>query len=83
MKLRASDGTHVATVTVGANPVGVVFDGANIWVSNSGSDNVTKIRVSSGKIFGPFAVGSIPQLMAFDGANIWVTNFGGNTVQKQ
>jgi DNA-binding beta-propeller fold protein YncE len=33
-KLRASDGTVLGTFAVGSNPVGVAFDGANIWVGN-------------------------------------------------
>lgn len=68
---------------VGSGPVGVAFDGANIWVANNGSNNVTKLRASDGAVLGTFAVGTSPLGIAFDGANIWVTNAGSNTVSKR
>ena len=40
-KLRASDGAHLGTIPVGDGPAGVAFDGANIWVADSGSDAVS------------------------------------------
>ncbi len=64
------------------NPFGVAFDGANIWVTSFGSDNVAKLRASDGATLGTFAVGSLPDAVAFDGANIWVANELSNTVSK-
>ncbi|MBK6749070.1 MAG: hypothetical protein IPG67_03440 [Acidobacteria bacterium] len=69
-------------VTVGTSPQDVTFDGANIWVTNQGSNNLTKLRASDGAVQGTFAVGSNPYGIAFDGANIWVANQGGNNVTK-
>src|SRR5437016_1620158 len=54
---------------VGKSPYGVAFDGANIWVANQSSNNVTKLRASDGVVLGTFAVGSGPSGVAFDGAN--------------
>ncbi len=71
-----------ATFGVGANPRGVAFDGANIWVSNHGSSNVTKLRASDGTNLGTFNVGASPQGVAFDGANVWVAIYGTNSVTK-
>jgi DNA-binding beta-propeller fold protein YncE len=34
-KPKASDGTLLGTFNVGTNPLGVAFDGANIWVANA------------------------------------------------
>jgi DNA-binding beta-propeller fold protein YncE len=42
-KLRASDGTVLGTFAVGSFPVGVAFDGANIWVASSGRNTVSKL----------------------------------------
>jgi hypothetical protein len=63
----------------GANPFGVAFDGANIWVTNNGSNTVTKLRASDGACVGTctfrvtgFAASANPLRVAFDGANIWV-----------
>ena len=43
LKLRASDGAVLGTFPVGSNPVGMVFDGANIWVASSGGPGVWKL----------------------------------------
>ncbi|MGA9496569.1 MAG: hypothetical protein WBV41_11970, partial [Terriglobales bacterium] len=57
------------------------FDGANMWVANHGSNNVTKLS-STGKVLGTFIVGSSPWAVGFDGAHIWVGNQEGDTVSK-
>jgi len=36
-KLRASTGAALGTFSVGKAPLGVAFDGANMWVVNSGA----------------------------------------------
>jgi hypothetical protein len=38
------DRAKPVTVTVGSSPLGVAFDGTNIWVANVGSNNVSKIN---------------------------------------
>ena len=67
---------------VGTSPRHLAFDGANIWVANAASDNVTKLRASDGANLGTFAVCCGPQGVAFDGANIWVTGAANNAVTK-
>ena len=67
---------------VDPSPSGTAFDGANLWVSTSGNNRVTKLRVSDGNIRGTFVVGSSPEGVAFDGANIWVANSGSSNVTK-
>src|SRR5664280_1893628 len=67
---------------VGTSPIGVAFDGANIWVANSGSSTVTKLQANTGAVVGTFQVGAGPVGVAFDGANIWVANFDDSTVTK-
>ena len=66
---------------VGNIPIGIAFDGANIWVTNGGN-SVSKLRASDGKTLGTFTVGNYPIGVAFDGANIWVSNFDGHSVCK-
>jgi YVTN family beta-propeller protein len=61
----------------------VAFDGTNIWVTNLGSNTVSKLRASDGANLGTVAVGLGPQFIAFDGAHIWVTNFSSNTVSER
>ncbi len=95
-KLRASDGVEAAgsPFAVGNQSHSgstsrrgtsfVTFDGANIWVTNSLDNNVSKLRASDGveAAGSPFAVGNSPFGVAFDGANIWVTNAVGDSVSK-
>jgi YVTN family beta-propeller protein len=79
---QASDGTPLGTFAAGRSPGGIAFDGANIWVANSGSNDVTKLNAYDGTVIGTFAVGVEPNGVAFDGASIWVTNLNSNTVSK-
>lgn len=72
--LKWYEANQAATFAVGDGPRAVAFDGANIWVSNSLSNNVTKLRANDGDVLGTFPVGSNPVGLAFDGANIWVAN---------
>jgi hypothetical protein len=71
----------------GTYPVGVAFDGTNIWVTNGGNgsgNTVTVLNASTGKptSFSPVAVGTNPQGIAFDGTNIWVANtYSGNVTE--
>lgn len=73
---------NVATYAVGLQPWGVVSDGANIWVTNSGGVSVTKIAEATGAQVGIYPVQATPNGVAFDGTNIWVANNGSNTVTK-
>ena len=78
----------ITTYGVGTQPVAVCSDGTNIWVSNSGSNNVTKIRISDDSVLGTYNVVSTasypigPQGICFDGKNIWVANDSSSNVNK-
>lgn len=65
---------------VGTDPLLLVSDGSNMWVSNNGSNTVSKVQQSTGTVLSTVAVGSHPEGVAFDGTNIWVANYGSNTV---
>jgi hypothetical protein len=96
-KLNASGGGYIGTYAVGSDidplpplggtyyhycPYGICFDGANIWVTNSGNNTVSKLRASDGSLVGNYDVGESPSGICFDGANIWVANPGSATVSK-
>ena len=68
--------------SVGGLPQGVLFDGLNVWVTNSADGTVSKLRASDGLTLGTFAVGGSPHGIAFDGVNIWVANTTDNTLTK-
>ena len=67
---------------VGTGPIGVVFDGTNIWAANYIGGTVTKLLASTGATMGTYPVAAGPSGVVFDGANIWVSNNSGNTVTK-
>ena len=58
---------------VGSQPIGIAFDGANIWVANSSDNSVSKLRAKDGTSLGKFAYPGSPYGVAFDGKNIWVS----------
>jgi len=60
----------------------VAFDGANIWVTNTGNNTITELRASDGVILGTFRTGNFPIDAAFDGANIWTANENNGNVSK-
>jgi YVTN family beta-propeller protein len=70
----------VGVINVGTDPLSMVSDGANMWVSNNGSNNVSKVQQSTGTVLATVTVGKQPEGLAYDGTNIWVANYGSNTV---
>ena len=80
-KLQASDGANLGTFAVD-KPMGIAFDGANIWVTNQLTNSVVRLRAKDGKSPKSFAVGTNPTGLAFDGVYIWVANQGDTTVTK-
>jgi DNA-binding beta-propeller fold protein YncE len=85
-KMRASDGQDVGVFSVGPGTGGILFDGANIWVTVVGDGlhkgTLVKMRPSDGAVLGTSQTGFSPWSLAFDGANVWVTNLGGANVTK-
>jgi hypothetical protein len=72
----------VNTVTAGFNsPTGMLFDGANIWVTDRGPipGNLLKLD-SNGNIIQTVPVGDTPGFPVFDGTNIWVPNHTSNSI---
>ena len=70
----------VTTVTTGlAVPTGALFDGTNVWVTDSGPGTLLRLN-SSGAVLQTVTVGSAPRAAVFDGANIWVPNASSNSV---
>ena len=63
-----------AEFSVGQQPAGAAFDGANMWIANNQSGSVTKLRAADGAVLGTFEVGGTPSWITFDGANMWVNN---------
>jgi hypothetical protein len=75
-KLRSSDGVVLGTFPAGIFPAEMVFDGANIWVTNQNSTQLVELRASDGALLGTFLPGGFPSHLAFDGTNVWATGVG-------
>lgn len=60
-------------------PVGIAFDGTNMWVANQNTQAVSVIRISDGATVGYYPM-NVPGFLAYDGANMWITNYTANTV---
>lgn len=71
------------TITAGASPSALAFDGTFIYVANQNSDDVTRIRASTAIAEGsPISVGDGPRALAFDGTFIYVANVNSNNVTR-
>jgi DNA-binding beta-propeller fold protein YncE len=69
------------TITIGptSGVLGIVFDGANLWVTDTGDNKLKKLD-SFGNVIQSVSVGNAPRFPVFDGNNIWVPNLGSNSV---
>jgi len=75
--------TSVTNVSTGFDSLrGIVYDGANIWVTDITSGAIDKLHKldSMGGILQSVDVGSVALLPAFDGTNIWVPNNGSDSL---
>jgi len=75
----ASPPWSVTTVTGFSFPLGALYDGSNVWVTESAAQRLLKLN-SSGGILQAVTVGSTPAFPIFDGRNIWVPNESSNSV---
>src|SRR5262249_23925105 len=70
----------VTNVSTGfSQPLGILFDGSNIWVTDSG-DNKLKMLDASWNVLLSVGVGGGPLSPVFDGTNIWAPNRFSNSV---
>jgi DNA-binding beta-propeller fold protein YncE len=70
----------VTTISTGFSDLGgILYDGANIWVTDFGSHQLRRLN-ANGQIAQTLNVGNVPQFPVFDGINIWVPNSESNSV---
>ncbi len=69
----------VTTVTGFPEPEAVLYDGANVWLTDLFLGTLQKLD-SSGTVLQTVTVGSGPGFPVFDGSNIWVPNQGSQSV---
>jgi hypothetical protein len=68
-----------STVTGFFEPVGILHDGGNIWITDAIAGTLLKLD-SAGAVLQTVTVGDEPFYAVFDGTNIWVPNIGGQSV---
>jgi len=61
------------------SPRGILFDGANLWVTDRVAGMLRKLD-SSGAVVQNVTVGNSPHFPVFDGSNIWVPNSDSSSV---
>jgi hypothetical protein len=81
VKVRPSDGRVLMNVSLTSTPLGLAFDGVNIWVGLRDGNGVAKIRTSDGAILDTYSLTGSPENITFDGTKIWVTLPFANSVQ--
>jgi hypothetical protein len=73
--------TEVTTVSTGFGLLaGCLYDGSNIWVTDTTSDSLHKLD-ANGSIVQSISMGDSPRVPVFDGTNIWVPNATSNSVR--
>jgi YVTN family beta-propeller protein len=77
--IEPSMGTLNTVKTGFTAPAGILYDGANIWVTDFGAGKLFKLD-PNGNIIQTVTVGVQPSFPVFDGANIWVPNSGNNSI---
>jgi hypothetical protein len=78
-KIDPDNGSTTNFMTGFSRPLGILFDGANLWVTDFGDNKLKKLD-SNGNVLQSVPVGSDTFLPVFDGSNIWVPNFSDNSV---
>ena len=69
-------------IPVGRIPLGIAFDGANIWVANNEDESVSRLRGSDGELLETFDTGGAASRIAFDGKFIWITNYSSDETDR-
>lgn len=74
-------GSPFTVTTIGGfnQPRGILFDGANMWVTNEGNGTLVKLNANGG-IMKTVQVGNQPRFPIYDGTNIWVPCHGSSVV---
>src|SRR5581483_3869185 len=77
----------ITQASLGNNPVGITYDGQNLWTANNGTGpgtgSVSRVIVNFSFTTTTFTTGfSQPVGILFDGANLWVTDQGDTSLKR-
>ncbi len=59
-------------IAVAGGPIGIVYDGTNLWTANQTGQSVSRI---AGGVVTTYALGYTPWEIRYDGANLWITDY--------
>jgi YVTN family beta-propeller protein len=71
----------VARIPVGVHPVGIAYDGGDVWVANTESDTVSSIDPQSRRVK-TIGIGEPPTDIVFAGGNVWTGNGSDGTLSE-
>lgn len=80
--LLRGDGGIGPVVAVGQSPSALVAAGGSLWVTNGGSDTVSRVDPAHGRVEQTVRVGSTPEGIAATPGSVWVANSGDGTVSR-
>jgi hypothetical protein len=63
-----------------SQPVGILFDGANLWVTDTGDNSLKRVDTTSGAVLQTIPLSGVVQHPVFDGTNLWIPCAGPDKV---
>jgi YVTN family beta-propeller protein len=82
VRLNPKTNQVIATIPNMGGPMGLAFDGQNMWVSNPCSNTVSEIDRATNNVIATVPGFSNPQQLVYDGHYVWVVDNGHGTVAK-
>ena len=89
--LWTANGANISRINVATNldftfstgfttPSDILWDGANLWVTDTGDDRLKRVNPADGTVLENIVVGADPTRLLFDGMNIWVSNASSDSI---
>jgi hypothetical protein len=73
--------SNAATFTTGfSQPAGILFDGANLWVTDAGDTSLKRVDTNTGAVLQTIALSGSVRYPVFDGTNLWIPCVGPDEV---
>ena len=69
------------TISTGVNPMGIAYDGTNVWVTDPGASTIWKVDPLAGTATSS-TTGAGGWTAVFDGTSLWTTDNGSNSVNR-
>ena len=69
--------SSTTTFTSGfSQPLGILFDGANLWVTDAGDNTLKRVDINNGAVLQSIPLSGLIGHPVFDGTNLWVSCAG-------